>query len=264
MARLDPLTTIEDRSAGRNLDRIGSDWTRQLYGGDFLLPPVPAGVPAVSLVFVQSLSGNTGAANPDDLGGGATDKHLIYEGLSRVAADGVLAGATTATGSQVFFSVWHPEMVALRASLSRARHPAQIVVSNDGRVDLDGTLLFNVPDVPVFVLAGAVCRDRCARGFARRPWITIIPMAPDGIRDAMAQLRGHGIDRVSAIGGRTTGSSLVDAGLVQDLCLTTTAREGGEPDTPFYVGKRPPVLDLVIRKANRSESPIRFEQFAIE
>ena len=46
-------------------------------------------------VFVQSADGNTGARNPADLGGGETDKHLIYEGLSRVDVDGVLAGAAT-------------------------------------------------------------------------------------------------------------------------------------------------------------------------
>ena len=39
-------------------------------------------------------------------GSGNTDTHLIYEGLSRVAADAVLAGART-VHTDAFFSVWH-------------------------------------------------------------------------------------------------------------------------------------------------------------
>ena len=95
-------------------------WTRRLFDGDFYLSRPPRDIPATGLVFVQSSDGNTGARNPASLGGGETDKHLIYEGLSRVAADGVLAGAETIRGSQVVFSVWRPELVALRAALRPA------------------------------------------------------------------------------------------------------------------------------------------------
>jgi riboflavin biosynthesis pyrimidine reductase len=230
----------------------------------YLVDP-PAGLPAISLVFVQSLDGNTGAANPDDLGGGPTDKHLIYEGVSRVAADAVLAGAGTAAGTQVFFSVWHPELVSLRQELGLVRHPAQIVLSRDGHVDAERTLLFNVPEVPVFILAGAACRDRCRRQFAGRPWITVIPLDPDGLPAALARLRDHhDIRRISAIGGRAAASSLLDAGLVQDLWLTTAPKPGGDPNTPFYVGQRPPAFDLIVRKRETdTAAPIVFEQLQV-
>jgi hypothetical protein len=109
----------------------------------------------------QSKDRNTGADNPDDLGGGSTDKHLIYEGLSRVAADGVLAGGT-ATGD-VFFSVWHPQLVELRRTLGFPEHPAQIVVAGKGPLGLERTRLFNVPELPVFVLLGVKCLESCVR-----------------------------------------------------------------------------------------------------
>ena len=70
-------------------------------------------------MFVQSLDGNTVADDPSDLGGGDTDKHLIYEGLSRVAADAVMAGAATVAGGKIVFSVWHPELVRLRSALGK-------------------------------------------------------------------------------------------------------------------------------------------------
>src|SRR5215470_3705990 len=125
-ARIEPLSAVLDRPGTEQLVRIGNAWTRRHYGGDFDLVVPPDGQTALSLVFVQSSDGNTGAADPSTLGGGPTDKHLIYEGLSRVAADGVLAGATTVRGN-TFFSVWHPELVALRDALRLPRHPAQMV-----------------------------------------------------------------------------------------------------------------------------------------
>ena len=71
---------------------------------------------ALSLVFVQSNDGNTERRirNPSE---GPTDKHLIYEGLSRVAADAVLAGARTVHAG-AFFSVWHPELFSCDARSS--------------------------------------------------------------------------------------------------------------------------------------------------
>lgn len=257
------LRTVCDRSAGRPLRAIGTTWSRQQYDGDFYLVEAPDDLPALSLVFVQSIDGNTVIANPERLGGGPADTHLIYEGLSRVAADAVLAGAATARGANAFFSVWHPDMVALRHDLGLPRHPAQIVISNDGRVNLDA-LLFNVPDVPVFLIAGAGCRSRVARAIADRPWITMLPIDALTTRDTFARLRReHRLSRISVIGGRATASSLVDANLVQDLHLTTSSVPGGEPNTPWYAGQRPPALDLIVKKEAPGSNPVIFEHLAI-
>ncbi len=245
-ATIGSLVTVDERPSAC-AERIGNGWTREHYGGSFCLLPFPSEVPAVSVVMVRSRNGNTVAPNPADLGGGDTDLHLIYEGLSRVAADGVLAGSATARG-RVFFSLWHPELVELRDELGMPRHPAQIVISRSGHLALDRTLLFNVPDVPVFVIAGPECRERCRADFNRRPWLTVMPWDGNDLVPCFADLRRRGIRRISAVGGRRTASALVDAGLVQDLCLTTSSQPGGEPETPWYAGRR--VLDLrpIVRK----------------
>src|SRR6187551_1227226 len=125
------LVTVEDRSSGWPVTGIGNAWSREYFDGPFYLFAAPPDRPAISLVFVQTRDGNTAAPNPEDLGGGPTDKHLIYEGLSRVAADAVLAGASS-VGHSVFFTVNRPELVALRLELGLPRHPAQMVISNDG------------------------------------------------------------------------------------------------------------------------------------
>jgi riboflavin biosynthesis pyrimidine reductase len=150
-------------------------------------PDVEQRMPAVSLVFVQSADGNTGADDPSALGGGETDKHLVYEGLARVEADGVLAGASTATGDDVVFSVWHPQMVRLRAERGLPRHPAQIVLTERGDLPVHKALLYNEPSLRVIVIAstpGAVVLERRLPG---RPWVEVIDGGqPVDVRRALA------------------------------------------------------------------------------
>jgi hypothetical protein len=84
-----PFVTDVDEG-GDAFDRIESTWTRAFFDGPFYASrPADHRLPATSLVFVQSRDANTGAPDPSALGGGDTDKHLVYEGLSRVAARAV-------------------------------------------------------------------------------------------------------------------------------------------------------------------------------
>ena len=117
------LTTVRGGHAG--LTAIGNAWSREIFDGPFYVRDPGPVEPSVSLVLVQSLDGNIVADDPATLGGGLTDQHLVYEGLSRVAADAVLAGART-VGPRTFFSVWHPALVDLRGQLGKPRHPAQL------------------------------------------------------------------------------------------------------------------------------------------
>lgn len=256
------LVTIEDRSKDWPLTSFGNEWSRKYYDGPFHVFPAPADLPAISLVFVQTRDGNTVARNPADLGGGPTDKYLLYEGLTRVAADAVLAGAAT-LGHTVFFTITHPELAALRRDLGLPQHPFQMVMSKDGNVDLSSRALAT-PDVPAFLLAGGECVRKLSREIAQRPWITMIPIDGD-LAGAFRRLRrDHGIGRISAVGGRATATSLIDAGLVQDIYLTTSTIEGGEENTPWYSGDRPPRLETIVRKREVAvEAPILFEHLAI-
>lgn len=262
-AVIPPLVTTENHSSRFRLRPMGNAWTRARFDGDFYVFDPPAVLPALSLVFVQSRDGNTVVPDPATLGGGPVDFHLIYEGLSRVTADGVLAGAAT-VGKRVFFSVWHPEIVALRRELGLPRHPAQIVMSRRGRLDIESSLLFNVPDVPVFLVIDTDAVPRLASALSDRPWITVVPLADGDVTDALGRLRrDHGLTRISVVGGRTVATSLIDEGTVQDLCLTTSALDGGQPQTPFYAGDRSPALELIVRKRGTEAAAITFEHFAV-
>jgi riboflavin biosynthesis pyrimidine reductase len=212
---------------------IGNVWSTRLFDGRFHLSRAGLRRPGCGLVFVQSADGNTGAADPSTLGGGSTDKHLVYEGLSRVAADAVLAGARTVRGRDIVFSVWHPELVSLRSSLGLPRHPVQIIATLEG-LPIEQMLLFNVADIPAILLTTARTIRGMAAALRDRPWITSIVMSdPSGLPAAFEELRAMGIARVSCVGGHTLAAALLDAGLVDDVYLTTGVRPGGEPGTPL-------------------------------
>jgi len=180
IAAATPPYVTEIAAPVEELVAVGNSWSASRFDGPFYVTaPAPLLGPSCSLVFVQSADGNTVTSNPTSLGGGQTDLHVIYEGLSRVAADAVLAGAGTVQGGRTIFSVWHPELVDLRQSLQLPRHPVQIVATLRG-MDLDRGLLFNVPEVPVVVLTVSGGAAAMAKSVAERPWIRMVTMQRPG------------------------------------------------------------------------------------
>jgi riboflavin biosynthesis pyrimidine reductase len=260
------LDVEQGNSRTNQLIAIGNDWTRLLFDGPFYRSesPDPAR-PAVNLVFVQSRDLNTVADNPSTLGGGEGDKHLIYEGLSRVDADAVLAGATTAASDRMVFSVWHPELVRLRLERGHPRHPAQVVVTDRANLKIDSALMFQVPELPVFIITKSSSLEALREKLRGKPWVqTIDAGEPLSLARGISGLREQGIKVVSAIGGRRTATAMLLEGVVDDLYLTTSPVDGGEPHTPFYEG--PPLpLELVVAKAALgAEAGVRFEHFVLE
>jgi riboflavin biosynthesis pyrimidine reductase len=260
-AGIAPFVTDVDRPDDA-LVAIGNAWSKTMFDGPFYLSAARSPrLPATSLVFVQSHDGNTGAENPAALGGGEADAHLIYEGLSRVAADAVLAGAETVRSGNIVLSTWRPELVELRQSMGVPRHPIQIVATLRG-LTLDG-LLFNVPELPVILLTVPACSELMLTALADRPWITPIamPTAHD-LPFAFRRLRELGIQRISCIGGRTVAAQLIDAGLIQDVYLTTAPRPGGEPRTPFY--SRPlPAHEVVRKHGTGADTGVVFQHLVV-
>ena len=266
-AKIPGYRTLETHGETLGLQGIGNTWTSSLFDGPFFESEAgDSGLPAINTVFVQSADGNTGTDNPIELGGGLTDKHLIYEGLSSVHADAIITGASTIRGEQMVMAIWHPELVALRASLGLPRYPAQVVATRSGDLDVESSLIYNVPEVRVFILtedAGARALEPYAQ---KRPWIQVLSAgARSDVIAGLKTLRAeYGIARVSSIGGRTLTTQLLEKGVIQDIYLTTSPKTGGEPGTPFYTGSRPLEKTLVVRKAGRDEEAgVVFEHFVV-
>lgn len=250
--------SVADDSEGKSLVRIGNPWTHRLFDGAFYRSG------PISLVFVQSRDLNTVAENPSQLGGGETDKHFIYEGLSRVDADGVLAGATTARGDNIVFSVWHPELVRLRLERGHPRHPAQILVTTRADLPVDRALMFQEPDLRVFIVTKSSSVAPLRARLGDRPWVQVIDAGePLSVRDALPPLRAHGIEVISAVGGRRTATAMLLEGVVDDLYLTTSPIDAGEPNTPFYEGPPLALVRVVAKSGRGSEAGVRFEHFLV-
>jgi riboflavin biosynthesis pyrimidine reductase len=266
-AQLPPyVTTFDDSRAVPHLVAIGSAWSERCFGGPLYRSARPRrdGLPIVNLVFVQSHDGNTGAADPSTLGGGATDKHVIYEGLTRVDADAVLAGGATAREPELVFSVWHPELVALRRRLHHPRHPAQVIVTSSGALPWDHSLMLQTPELSVFVIAASPAVERVVARVTDRPWITVIDAGnPLSMTRALCALHARGIRTISAVGGRRTAASLLRERLISDLYLTTSPIDGGEPHTPFYDGAPLPLTRVLEKAGTGPEAGVRFEYFVV-
>jgi len=265
-AAIPGYATREVRLPGA-LVSIESGWSSALFDGPFYRSAEPAaeGVPVTSLVFVQSHDGNTVASDPSSLGGGDTDLHLIYEGLSRADADAVLAGSATARGKDVVFSVWHPELVALRRGRGRTRHPAQIVATAKGDLRFDEGLMFQEPSLRVFVITRSSMVERIRERISRQPWIDVVDAGePVSFLRAFKYLRRRGIEVLSCVGGRRTARALLGERLVADVYLTTSPVDGGEPGTPYY-GDSPPVTDRILLKEGRGvEYGVQFEHLILD
>jgi riboflavin biosynthesis pyrimidine reductase len=262
-AVLFPYRTVTVDVQPGHFHAIGNAWSRSLFDGDFYRSSCKEDIPVTNLVIVESRDGNIGADDPGTLGGGDTDKHLIYEGLSRVDADAVLSGATTARSDELVFSVWHPELVALRRELGRARHPTQVIVSSRSALRIQDALMFQEPQIPVYLVTTSDAASSLRLQVATRPWIQVIDAGrPLSMRTALRVLRSRGIQTLSAVGGRTTARALLDERVVHDVYLTTAPKDGGEPNTRLI--HRPFAAPaVVIKKGTGPEEGVRFVHYAL-
>ena len=255
---LPPYKTIAIDLQHGHFRAIGNPWTRALFDGDFYRSASNGDIPVTNLVFVESREGNTGADDPSTLGGGETDKHLIYEGLARVDADAVFAGATTARSDELVFSVWHPELVKLRLDLGKPRHPAQVVVVSRSSLHFETALMFEERDLPIYLVTTSDAAASLRLQVATRPWISVIDGGqPLSMRTALRALKSHGIETMSAVGGRTTARALLREGVIRDLYLTTSPKSAGEPNTPLL---QEPIdaSAVVIKEGTGPETGVRF------
>ena len=117
----------------------------------------------------------------------------------------------------------------------------------------------------MFVVCSTEAGVAVSRSVSRRPWIEVIDAGnPLSVSTAMKMLRARGIDTISCVGGRATATSLLHAGLVSDVYLTTSAISAGEPHTPFYQGPPLTVTKPVEKAGQGSEEGVRFEHLIVE
>jgi len=253
-ASLVGFTTLAEEAGGADLLSFGNAWTRRLFDGDFHRSAGPASpdLPSVSLILSGAGEGETF---------GATVPHLLHEGLTRVDADAVLGGISgAASTNDRVCSVWHPELVKLRAERGLPRHPVQVLVTDSCNVAFDECLLFHEPSLQIIVVTRTSLVATAQARLRGSPWVEVMGAGdPLDLRLALTQLRARGVAVVSTVGGRRIASSLLDAGLVTDLYITVREPGSAASALSFYSGP-PLVRRRLLSKAGRgSEGAIRFE-----
>jgi hypothetical protein len=250
-APLAGFTTIAEEAGGADLLSFGNAWTRQLFDGDFHRSAGPASpeLPSVSLIVSEANGAH-----------GVTVPHLLHEGLTRVDADAVLGGiGSEASGNEVC-SVWHPELVKLRADRGLPRHPIQVLVTNSCDVPFESCMLFREPSLPVIVVTRSSLVETARARLRKSPWVDVLGAGePLDLRLALSRLRDRGVAVVSCVGGRRIATTLLDAGLITDLYITVCEPGSAASALAFYDG--PPLMRRrLLSKAGRgAEGAVRFE-----
>ena len=198
-----PVPGPGDDPAPRGLDDAGTrEWLDGLYR--------PASAEHVRLNFVASVDGSViGADGTSDSLSSVVDRRIL--GVIRELADVVLVGAGTVR--------------AERYVLPR-RTPLAVATSSG---DLDGHRFDpDAADGRLLVLCPPEARDRAVATLGGGP-AEIVPVplgaAADGRMggaDVVDALRGRGLTRVVCEGGPALAASLLAAGRVDELCLTTS------------------------------------------
>lgn len=194
----------------------------------------PGDAPSVRAGFVLTTDGgiaHDGSSRPLQSPADETVFHVL-----RAVADALLVGAGTARSEGYGPVRPRPEGRAWRADRGLPAQPPLVLVSRS--LDLDpGARCLSGPSV-VVTCAAAPGRDRF-------PDVVVAGDDEVDLADALRQLADRGLTRLLCEGGPHLLTALLGAGLVDELCLTSTPLLLGPGPSLLTEPQDPPVgLDL--------------------
>lgn len=229
-------------AAGGEIDLDALDARTTLL--DWYAPRLPD---YVRLNLVSTLDGR--AAGPDGTSESLTSRaDRMILGVIRELADVVVVGAESVR----------------REGLGRPRRAALAIVSVTG--DLSGHRLDEHADrvMPVIVITTAAGAEHAA-ATAPTATVRVLEAAP-GERIAPAaildDLRQQGFGGIVFEGGPTLAGQFVQAGLVDELCLTVMPRVGG-PALPLLAGGAADITSLTATQLLVDESSAQFGRWSL-
>jgi riboflavin biosynthesis pyrimidine reductase len=184
----------------------------------YLLPPVPH----VRANFVISLDGAVEIGGRSSPLGGPADRTAFM--AMRAVADAILVGAGTVRQEKYGPVKLDDGPVERRRGRGQDRLPPLAIVSNRGRLDPDAKVFTG--DEPPLLLTTQMAVDANPELLGRADVIVCGDQFVD-LELAVGALRQRGWNRVLCEGGPTLLRSLIEAGLLDELCLTTNARLAG-------------------------------------
>ncbi|HVV75777.1 MAG TPA: pyrimidine reductase family protein [Mycobacteriales bacterium] len=153
---------------------------------------------------------------------------LVY---LRSCSDVILAGSATVAAEQYGPVRLRDELRSRRTAAGRSEVPRLAVVTARGALSRELRIFSDDTQRPLIVTVG-----RTATGQPELAELGDVVVAGDDVIEPAAMLqalRDIGLERVLCEGGPYLLSTLIDAGLVDDMCLTVTPYlAGSQPTTP--------------------------------
>ncbi len=209
--------------------------------------------PFVFLNMVASLDGRAAVGGSTKPLGGDADLELLLE--LRTSADAVLIGTSTVRAEGYDRLVRSPERRARRVAAGREPDPLAVLVSRSGDVPWDAGL-FAAPEQPILVYADASPPHPVAAP------LEVVP--PRDLAAVAADLAARGVRRLLCEGGPSLNRALLDAGLVDALCLTLAPVVTADDTEPTIVGggalRVPQALSLASVARAGDELFLRYER----
>jgi len=193
--------------------------------------------PWVQVNFVSSPDGAVTVGGKSQGLSGPADKKVFM--LGRTLADVILVGAGTAA-IEGYAGVQSGEVrSAARSRLGLAPVPPIAVVSRQASID-PASALVSSPLVPTIVFTcSAAPADRLQSLSAAGADVVITGDSDVNLSVALTELDKRGLHRVSCEGGPHLFGALIEAGLVDQLCLTISPKLAGGDASRIAVGPPP-------------------------
>lgn len=162
------------------------------------------------------------------------DKRRLQE--TRAAADAVLAGRGTVEADNMSMGLSAKDLRDARKANGRPPVPLRVMVSNSGRVDLDGKV-FSYSASPLVVFSTSRMPERLRAGVVRRADLFLFPGEIVDLSGALQILRADfGVKHLVCEGGGTLLRALVEWDLVDGVRLTVAPRVFGGSSAPTLTG----------------------------
>ncbi|WP_436795529.1 dihydrofolate reductase family protein [Actinospongicola halichondriae] len=212
----------------------------------YLAAPRPTGRdrPWVTVGMISTLDGGTTTAGTSGGLGGPADAQMLR--AVRGIADAVIVGAGTVTAEDYGPLRHSDEVRSARAAVGRSsEQPRLVIVSGRLSIDASARVFVDAPVPPlVCTTVGAP-----AEAVAALEGVAEVFQAGDDHVDLpaiLARLRSDGASVVVSEGGPTLNGALVDAGVVDEWCMTIAPLVAGGDSHRIVHGAVPTTDDLEI------------------
>jgi len=176
---------------------------------------------------------STGSFTPAQFTSRADNRRLQE---TRAAADAILSGRGAVEADNMSMGLSAKDLREARVARGLSPAPLRVLVSNSGRVDLEGRV-FRHAGAPLVVFSTSRMPERLRSGVARRADLFLFPGETVDLSAALQVLRDDfGVRQLVCEGGGTLLRALAEGDLVDGIRLTVAPRVFGGRSAPTLTG----------------------------